>query len=65
MIVLTGNNEEVSFTDQGSPDTRITGDEVCINAQVKRDLSLQNRGTGKPGTERTFPPFPNMGGWLG
>lgn len=40
MIILTGNNEAVSFTDEGSPDARVTGDKVCINGQVNRDLSL-------------------------
>jgi hypothetical protein len=40
MIIFTGNNDAVSFTDEGSPDTRITGDKVCINGQVNRDLSL-------------------------
>jgi len=40
MIIFTGSNDAVSFTDEGSPDTRITGDKVCINGQVNRDLSL-------------------------
>lgn len=40
MLIVTGNDEAVSFTDEGSPDTRVTGDKVCINGQVNRDLSL-------------------------
>lgn len=40
MFIFTGNDEAVSFTDEGSPDTRITGDKVCVNGQVNRDLSL-------------------------
>jgi hypothetical protein len=40
VLIFTGNDEAVSFTDEGSPDTRITGEKVCINGQVNRDLSL-------------------------
>jgi hypothetical protein len=40
VLIFTGNNEAVSFTDEGSPDTRVTGDKICINGQVNRDLSL-------------------------
>ncbi|MFZ3211812.1 MAG: hypothetical protein WA188_09870 [Terriglobales bacterium] len=40
MIIFTGNNDAVSFTDEGSPDARVTGDKVCIDGQVNRDLSL-------------------------
>lgn len=40
MLIFTGNNEAVSFTDESSPDARVTGDKVCISGQVNRDLSL-------------------------
>jgi hypothetical protein len=40
VIILSGNNEAVSFTDEGSPDSRITGAKVCVNGQVDRGLSL-------------------------
>jgi hypothetical protein len=40
VIILSGNNEAVSFTDEGSPDSRITGDKVCVNGQVDRSLPL-------------------------
>jgi hypothetical protein len=40
VIIFTGNSDAVSFTDEGSPDTRITGDKVSIEGQVNRNLSL-------------------------
>jgi hypothetical protein len=39
VLIVPGNNEAVSFTDEGSPDSRVTGDKVCINGQVSRDLT--------------------------
>ena len=40
MIIFTGSDEAVSFTDESSPDSRVTGEKVCINGQVDRTLSL-------------------------
>jgi hypothetical protein len=40
VIIFTGSDEAVSFTDDGSPDSRLTGDKVCISGQINRELSL-------------------------
>jgi hypothetical protein len=40
VFIFTGNDAAVSFTDEGSPDTRVTGDKVCVNGQVDRTLPL-------------------------
>jgi hypothetical protein len=41
LIIPTGDDKAISFTDDSSPDARLTGgDKVFINGQVNRDLSL-------------------------
>jgi hypothetical protein len=40
VLIFTGNDDAISFTDEGSPDSRITGEKVCVNGQVDRGLSL-------------------------
>ena len=41
LIITAGNNEAISFTDEGSPDSRLTDNEkVCVSGQVDRNLSL-------------------------
>ena len=41
VIILSGDDRAISFTDERSPDTRrVTGEKICIDGQVIRDLSL-------------------------
>jgi hypothetical protein len=41
LVITAGKEEAISFTDEGSPDTHLTGnDKVCVDAQVDRSLSL-------------------------
>ncbi len=40
MILFSGDDRAVSFVDETSPDSRVTGGKICINGQVNRDRSL-------------------------
>jgi|GEM_PF-2879091 len=40
VIIFPGDERAISFSDEGSPDSRVTGEKICINGQVNRDLSL-------------------------
>ncbi len=41
LVITAGKEEAISFTDEGSPNTRLTDNyRVCVDAQVDRNLSL-------------------------